>query len=82
MFARVMVLEFAAHSRADAWDDVTARLEVRLVVLVAATIRMKILASLGTVKCKLELRGVRLAVHGRKTIARGRFFGGVGHFVG
>jgi hypothetical protein len=58
MFAGVVVLELTAHAGANAWDNMTARLNMSLIVLMAATKRMKILSSLSIIERELELRTI------------------------
>lgn len=82
VLARVVVIELTTHARADTGNDVSARLQMRLVVLVSTPIGVEVSPSLGIVERKLELSSVTLVVvYGRMSIARGRVFARVGHVV-
>lgn len=71
MLSRVVVVEIATNSGTDAWDNVAAGLHVSLVVLVAATERMKIGPGLGTVESKLKLSSMRFGIVAVAVISRG-----------
>lgn len=79
VFARMMMIELTSHASAHTRDDVPAGLQMRLIVLVAASKGMQILPSLGVVERKLELSGVTLGVRRRLPIAGGRVFVRVNH---
>jgi len=78
VFARVVVLELTADSSANTRDDVAARLQVRLVVLVSASKRVEVRTGLRIVERKLQLGGMAFGVCGGVAIAGG-VFTGVGH---
>lgn len=65
-----MVIELTTHAGADTRDDVPAGLQMRLIVLVAASERMQVRSSLGIVERKLELSTIvprrRLRKHERR----------------
>lgn len=76
-----MVIELTPHAGTYTRDDVPTGLQMRLIVLVAASERMQVRSSLSVVERKLELSSVTLVVRRGLSIAGGSVFIRVNHVV-